>query len=61
MNYTFYVVDNTGNEKVYNTPILSNKKYIRQLENINSGDKIYIKTGKKLNYAYDIEKIQTKD
>lgn len=58
VNYTFYVVDDKGNELVYNTPIISSRKYIRKLENISRNDQILIKYGKKLHYAFDIERIE---
>lgn len=31
VNYTFFVIDENGNEIVYNTPILSSRKYIKKL------------------------------
>ena len=58
VNYTFYVVDDKGNELVYNTPIISSRKYISKLENISRNDQILIKYGKKLHYAFDIERIE---
>lgn len=56
VNYTFYIIDDNGNEMTFNTPILSSKKYINELESINTNDKIIIKYGKKLHYAFNIEK-----
>ena len=58
VNYTFYIVDEEGNELVYNAPIISGKKYIKKLESVNSGDQIRIEYGEKFNYAFDIEKIK---
>ena len=58
VNYTFYIEDNKGNEKVFNTPIISTKKYIKKIENIDENDRIIITYAKKLNYAIDIEKIE---
>ena len=58
VNYTFYIVDEEGNELVYNAPIISGKKYIKKLESVNSGDQIRIEYGEKFNYAFDIEKIE---
>ncbi len=58
VNYTFYIEDNKGNEKVFNTPIISTKKYIKKIENIDENDRIIITYAEKLNYAIDIEKIE---
>ena len=58
VNYTFYIEDNKGNEKAFNTPIISTKKYIKKIENIDENDRIIITYAKKFNYAIDIEKIE---
>lgn len=59
VNYTFFVVDDNGNEMVYNTPILSSRKYVKKLENINQGERVTVQYGEKLNYLIDIEQEKT--
>ena len=56
VNYTFFVIDENGNEIVYNTPILSSRKYIKKIEDINQGDRVIIQYEEKFNYAIDINK-----
>lgn len=54
VNYTFYIIDDNGNEMLFNTPVISSNKYIKKLDGINEGDRVLIKYGEKLNYAIDI-------
>ncbi len=56
VNYTFFVIDENNNEIVYITPILSSRKYIKKLEDINQGDRVIIQYEEKFNYAIDINK-----
>lgn len=58
VNYTFFVIDENGNEIVYNTPILSSRKYIKKIEDINQGDRVIIQYEEKFNFAIDIEPIR---